>query len=861
MNTPNTETNTTMHQGGLSLDLLEAARSAIATAISKKLEIEPVTRIQKTITRPNKKGLGDLTFRIGNIQAATSGQSKEQDIVEAIFGCFQELQDGPEASDFSNCVESWWQPMDSRITVNLKVGDKAQIHDCFQELLDCPLAAEFSKFVESWTQPSDSRIDVNLKMGYSPEVRELFQELLGCPEASDFSSRVKYWSKPPGHIAVNLKVGYTAQILRAITQHDYLAKLTLPHAAQQQAMIEYSQPNTHKAFHAGHMRNVALGDCLVRLKEHCGHSVIAANYFGDEGAHVAKCLWRLKQKLEESNCTDVTDLNIPQEQRGEYLGTLYKEAVELVSLGSLTSISCPGAIVAKVLTKQPHPKKPESWNVCTLEIGSGKPVTVVCAGTDYEAGQLVAYMAIGNTFKKKEVVPTDMLGVKSTGMILGYSEVGVPNPNPPKAEKPQSKKSKKKKSGQEEASSICIVTTDGAAPGTSLTELGRFPDLNEPSDRTVEVILARRQTQVANVLAALESGDPEWCSLWDTTKQWSLDEFKNIYDWLGARFDVDFFESEVSQPSMQLVQEYLDKGEVFQEQQGAIGAVLDDYKLPFLMVVKSNGSGLYATKDLALAKRKFEEFKIDESIYVVDKAQSLHFQQVFATLHKMGFANADKSVHLAYGQVVRPEGKMSSRSGTVIYFSALKNALTQAIDEKFLNKYKEEGSWTEEQILEANRAIAVGTIRYGMLNVDPTMDITFELEAWTAKKGNTGPYLMYAYARIKSILSKATNMQLGSKKDVDVSLLSSVQDRSLLVHMTQFWPAVLKSASQCKPNELCKFLYVLAQEFMSWYEASPILKDYVPPELKHARLQFVEAVAAVLKTGIELLGMSALERM
>lgn len=149
-------------------------------------------------------------------------------------------------------------------------------------------------------------------------------------------------------------------------------------------MIEYSQPNTHKAFHVGHMRNVALGDSLVRLWEHMGHKVVAANYFGDEGAHVAKCLWLLKQRMDERGC-DLDGLNVPDDRKGEYLGLLYAEANDMLDLSQLTKYPYDGVVAARVVSIDAHPapNAPKNWHVCQVEYGEGRTATVVCGGTGY----------------------------------------------------------------------------------------------------------------------------------------------------------------------------------------------------------------------------------------------------------------------------------------------------------------------------------------------------------------------------------------------------------------------------------------------------------------------------------------------
>merc|ERR1712228_1019431 len=242
----------------------------------------------------------------------------------------------------------------------------------------------------------------------------------------------------------------------------------------------------------------------------------------------------------------------------------------------------------------------------------------------------------------------------------------------------------------------------------------------------------------------------------------------------------------------------------------------------FCMLLKSNGCGLYATKDLSLAKQKFEKFNIDRSIYVVDSAQSHHFKQVFATLNKMGYAQASKCHHLSYAFVRLPEGKMGSRTGNVILFSELVKLLKEEINEQFLNKLRsdDESKWNDEQLNEAERAISVGTIRYGMLNHDNNKEIVFDLKKWTLSSGNTGPYLMYQYARISSIGKK-----IAYPENVDITKL----DYSIL-EQNEIAKTLLFELSQLKENSI---------------------KNCEDEHMKAVRLQFCESVALTIKTGIE----------
>ena len=281
--------------------------------------------------------------------------------------------------------------------------------------------------------------------------------------------------------------------------------------------------------------------------------------------------------------------------------------------------------------------------------------------------------------------------------------------------------------------------------GVALMEHFRFDDVL-PEGVGVREEFERRNREVGEVLQALESKTGEMYDLWQQTKEWSMDEFHEIYKWLEARFDHYFFESEVGEAGKQIVLEYLEKG-VLVRSEGAVGADLEAYGLPFCLLLKSDGTGLYSTKDIALAQVKFEDFGIDKSVYVVDHSQSLHFQQVFRVLQMMGYQKAELCFHLAYGLVKRPDGKMSSRKGNIILFSELRRQLRQRILDKYLQQFV--GQWSDEEIEEAARWVSVATIRYGMLNTDNLNEITFDLEDWVKNTGNTGSYLMYAFARTR----------------------------------------------------------------------------------------------------------------
>lgn len=514
----------------------------------------------------------------------------------------------------------------------------------------------------------------------------------------------------------------------------------------------------------------------------------------------------------------------------------------------------------------PDPKAPKNWHVVKVDTGSGV-CEVVCGGEGYKLGDVVAYTPVGKKFGKVIVAPKDMMGVSSCGVIMARRELGMEPLNKPKPKaaaepvKQEKGKGKGKKGGNQKKekpvvdNTICILPPDTKV-GTTLVELGRLEGTSIPPNQDIAEEIANRVKEVGDTLLKMEHGDKKAVDLWQSTKIWSLDEFRLIYKWLDCRFDHDFYESQCGEESLKMVEKYLANGTLTYSD-GAVGCDLTEDKLGFCMLRKSNGSGLYATKDLSLARMKFDEFKIDRSIYVVDAAQTLHFQQVFKTLEKMGYKQASKCTHIPYGIVTLPSGKMSSRKGTVIFFSQLKDTLEKQIYDDFLQKH--EGKWTKEEIEDAKHWICVGTIKWGMLNHDTSKDIVFEMSEWAAKSGNTGPYLMYAHARLRSIL-REVKPPAGAK--VDYQLLQDQSERNMLHMLNDIWPTIEAVVTKNNPSPMCDYLFSLAKAFSSWYDKETnSVKNAKTPELMITRLQFCAALAETLKLGLSLLGINTLERM
>lgn len=617
------------------------------------------------------------------------------------------------------------------------------------------------------------------------------------------------------------KSAVAASVVPAVLDGSFLARRP---PRGERVMVEYSQPNTHKAFHVGHIRCAALGDSLARLLEWRGDDAIPVNYIGDEGTHVAKCLWYLRTRFTG---------DVPEENRGEFLGELYTRATALLDLSLMTRAPHPGVTAARVLAVEPHAEEPR-WIVVRLETAAGE-ASVVSAAGGFEPGDLVPWARPGLRVAGKEVGRVERKGVASEGMIASERELGL---------------------SEDDDHAPRLPT--GTRVGAEVADVYALPGAVD-AGRTVLEVLREREREVGEVLAAVESGAGEVHDLWRRTRQWSLDEFLRIYEWLGCRFDHWFYESEFGEAGKALVREYQERG-VFVESEGAVGADLRADGLGFCLLIKSNGTALYATRDLALARRKFDEFGVDRSLYVVDAAQSLHFQQVFRCLGLMGYPQAARCEHLAYAQVVLPDGKMSSRKGNVILFSELKQRLLAKIHGEYLDKYR--GEWSDEEIELAGHRIALATMRYGMLLQTNESQIVFDLDEWSSRSGNTGPYMMYAYTRTRSILREAGLREVGETEtgEVDWSLLDHETEQELLGHLAGYPAALERAAQTSSPSVVCASIYELSRKFNRMYRHCSVLHAETP-ELRTARLRLVDAVGRVIRHGLGLLGVATVERM
>jgi arginyl-tRNA synthetase len=460
----------------------------------------------------------------------------------------------------------------------------------------------------------------------------------------------------------------------------------------EKVMVEFSQPNTHKAFHVGHLRSAILGDTVCRILEFAGYDVVRANYLGDIGLHVIQWLWNyLDQHSNETPPEDVT----------RWMGDLYAEANH---------------------------------------------------------------------------------------------------------------------------------------------RLEEHPEL---------------EAEVRKLYSRWDKQEPEIVALWEKTRQWSIDGFQSLYDVLDIHFDRLYANSEVEFQGKELVDNLIENNIAEDlRPDDAVIVRLDDLlglkkeKYRVLVVLRSDGTALYATLDLALAKLKFEEFDLDRSIYVVDVRQSLHFQQVWKTLEIAGYEWAERCQHLSYELVNLPGNVvMASREGTVVLLEDLireaKQRALQVVEEK-------NPDLSEEEKKKIAHSVGLGAIKFPMLDRESTRTVTFDWESALDFNGQAAPYIQYAHVRANSILKKVDDLPL-QISEPEHDLIE--EEVALIENLSQFPGAVQNAARELKPLHLTNYLFDLAKSFNAFYRQAPVLN--AEEKVRHFRIGLVEASRRVLSSGLDVLGIEA----
>jgi arginyl-tRNA synthetase len=365
--------------------------------------------------------------------------------------------------------------------------------------------------------------------------------------------------------------------------------------------------------------------------------------------------------------------------------------------------------------------------------------------------------------------------------------------------------------------------------------------------------------EAQEMLRKWEAGDEEVRNLWKTMNGWVYAGFDETYKKMGVDFDKIYYESQTYLEGKSKVEEGLAKGVFYRREDGSVWADLTNDGLDEKLLLRADGTSVYMTQDIGTAKLRFDDFPIDKMVYVVGNEQNYHFQVLSILLDKLGFKWGKDLVHFSYGMVELPEGKMKSREGTVVDADDLIEEMVGTARETSQELGKLDGC-TEEEAENIARMVGLGALKYFILKVDPRKNMTFNPKESIDFNGNTGPFIQYTHARIKSVLRKAADMQLVATVDADAALNLSEKEISL-VQMLGDFPGVVKEAGdEYSPAVVANYVYDLAKEYNQFYHDHSILKEE-NEQLRAFRLTLSRNIAKVIKTGMSLLGIEVPERM
>ena len=373
----------------------------------------------------------------------------------------------------------------------------------------------------------------------------------------------------------------------------------------------------------------------------------------------------------------------------------------------------------------------------------------------------------------------------------------------------------------------------------------------EEAEKASPLMLEARE-----MLRRWEQKDPEIRSLWEMMNNWVYAGFDETYKRLGVDFDKIYYESNTYLEGKDKVLEGLEKGIMYRKDDGSVWADLTDAGLDHKLLLRSDGTSVYMTQDIGTAKLRYQDYPIDKMIYVVGNEQNYHFQVLSLLLDRLGFKWGKDLVHFSYGMVELPEGKMKSREGTVVDADDLMDEMIQGAREVSAERGK--GDFTPEEADEIARIVGMGALKYFLLKVDPRKNMTFNPKESIDFNGNTGPFIQYTYARIRSVLRKAA--EAGYTATGYDMVEPNEKEISLIQHLADFPATVAEAGRIYSPALIANYVYDLVKEYNQFYHDYTILNE--PDDAARAlRLALSQCVAGVVRSGMSLLGIEVPERM
>jgi arginyl-tRNA synthetase len=362
--------------------------------------------------------------------------------------------------------------------------------------------------------------------------------------------------------------------------------------------------------------------------------------------------------------------------------------------------------------------------------------------------------------------------------------------------------------------------------------------------------------EAREMLLKWEQGDEAVVALWQKMNTWVYAGFETSYKNLGVDFDKNYYESETYLLGKKVVEEGLVQRVFFKKEDGSVWCDLESEKLGEKLLLRRDGTSVYMTQDIGTAIQRYQDFGIDGMIYTVGNEQDYHFKVLFAILKKLGYAWADSLSHLSYGMVDLPTGKMKSREGTVVDADDLMDQMITTAQKISEDLGKTEGL-SESEKLATNRMIGLGALKYFILKVDPRKRMLFNPEESIEFQGNTGPFIQYTHARIKSLLRKGVEMNI---PNIGVYQNLETVERELIKHILNFPAIVQEAASELAPSVIANYTYELVKTYNGFYQQLAILNDEDVAAV-HFRIDLSRKTAAVIAKGMKLLGIKVPEQM
>ncbi len=667
------------------------------------------------------------------------------------------------------------------------------------------------------------------------EAKKRINELVG-PRAQELATQVAAKVAETGRFAnveaVNgyINITYNANTVAANLVAEVFSQGDrygwAPEASQaEKVMVEHSQLNTHKAAHVGHLRNICLGVAVTNITRAAGYRTMPVNYIGDIGRHVIRCLWCYQNfHVGEEPQGDAS--------KGRWLGDIYAEADARLNfrkeaLAFLNALIQEDLVFATAADRMLR----FLWRTNTVD------------------GEDIAYL-LGRISGQQ---PIDLAELRDENVIATFwpiigEQLQIQLGNVP--------------DDVEIDETVDVDAASDVTPSMPIEErFAAWQSLNENIAWWPHV--PDWDQQARDMFQLWEQKDPEFVALWQKTREWSMADLYRIFEEFGATFDHYFWESEVEDPGREIVKELLERG--IAEVSDGLPVVKIDEKLGLetetyrtMPILRSDGTTLYSTKDLALTKQKFEEYDIDRSVWVVDVRQSLYFDQIFKILELYGFEQAEECYHLGYEFVALPSGAISSRKGNAPMLEDVRDAMMERALSVIQEKNPTLPAETQQTVA---RQVAIGAIKYVMLARDGNKVIIFDPEEALSFEGHAAPYIQYAHARACRILenggidvaglsSNLEALNFGETQPEELALLSAIADFPAVVH---------RAAEEFRPLHITNYVFEVAKRFNDFYHACPVLISEEP--VRTARLTLVAATRTTLKNGLALLGIEAPEIM